>query len=313
MESIEAAIGRTFQNTREAQGISIYEAAEDTKINAQTLREMEEGDFSGIPAPVYARGFIRTYADYLGLDAAEMVRKYASHRREAVPFSVPGRRGRPAGGDSPDGSAGRVVRRGLSQLIGHVKTASGAKLDSSSMKKADPSPQRADRVPRKQAPSTGVPSWVWLSGTAIMVLVVFSLTVMAIATLPKKAPEVAAKHYSNEELGQHAERAAVVQVSPKINPFHRPSPESPHRVGLELMGRTWLSVRVEGTIVEEGFFDSGYLREWSGHRVQVRIGRPENVLVRVDGKICDMGEDRLPVVMTVTSGTGNRQDTTRIE
>jgi transcriptional regulator with XRE-family HTH domain len=310
MESIEAVIGRTFQNARESQGITISEAAEDTKIKSETLREMEQGDFSGIPAPVYIRGFIRSYADYLGLDAADMVRKYASHRREAVPFSLPRKRFKnsaPAEGAAQEAHSPGVLRSVLKKRT--PVASSGDRKGAGEQKR----PQAGARAPRRREASSGVPASVWLAGTAMMFLVVGVLTIMAIFALPRNAPEVQAREYTKGELASHAERAAVVDVSPRINPFHRPSPESPHKVSLMLSDRSWLSVRVEGQLVEEGFFDGGFEREWSGHRIQVRLGHPRNAVVRVDGKVCDMGEDRLPVVMTVTSENGNRQDVTSIQ
>ena len=49
-----------------------------TKIRAKYIRALEEEDFTSIPGDAYIRGFLRTYAEYLGLDGDVYVDEYAS-------------------------------------------------------------------------------------------------------------------------------------------------------------------------------------------------------------------------------------------
>src|SRR5581483_2058869 len=49
-----------------------------TKIRAKYIRALEEEDFTAIPGDAYIRGFLRTYAEYLGLDGDVYVDEYAS-------------------------------------------------------------------------------------------------------------------------------------------------------------------------------------------------------------------------------------------
>lgn len=69
-------IGQRFKNAREKKRVSLSQAALKTHIKVQNLEMMERGDFTKMPAPIYARGFIRSYAGYLGLDAAPLVKEY---------------------------------------------------------------------------------------------------------------------------------------------------------------------------------------------------------------------------------------------
>ena len=55
---------------REARRLSLSEVAEQIHIRALYLQNIEEEDWRAIGAPVYVRGFIRTYARFLGLDPA---------------------------------------------------------------------------------------------------------------------------------------------------------------------------------------------------------------------------------------------------
>ena len=54
---------------RGERGLSIEQVAASTRIRAEYLRLLEDDDYQGFAAPVYARGYLRTYATYLGLDA----------------------------------------------------------------------------------------------------------------------------------------------------------------------------------------------------------------------------------------------------
>jgi hypothetical protein len=71
-------IGYSLRAAREKQGIGFPEAELATKIRAKYIRALEEEDFEALPADTYARGFLRTYADYLGLDGEIYVDEYAS-------------------------------------------------------------------------------------------------------------------------------------------------------------------------------------------------------------------------------------------
>ena len=57
-----------LREAREALGLDVYQVADITKIRTDHIRALEEGRFDAFAAPVYVRGFIRTYARLLRLD-----------------------------------------------------------------------------------------------------------------------------------------------------------------------------------------------------------------------------------------------------
>jgi cytoskeleton protein RodZ len=77
-DRLESTLGELLHRTREAKRKTIEEAAETTRIHASFLRALEEDDFEKLPAEVFARGFIRLYASYLGLDPDDTFRRYAA-------------------------------------------------------------------------------------------------------------------------------------------------------------------------------------------------------------------------------------------
>lgn len=67
-------IGLYLKTKREELELTLSQAALDVKISPDFLKAIEAGDFNKFPGQVYAIGFVRTYASYLGLDANFVVR-----------------------------------------------------------------------------------------------------------------------------------------------------------------------------------------------------------------------------------------------
>lgn len=66
-------LGSLLTRAREARGLTLEDAERDTRISRRYLHALETEQFEVIPAPVYARGFLRSYSQYLGLDPQEML------------------------------------------------------------------------------------------------------------------------------------------------------------------------------------------------------------------------------------------------
>jgi len=69
-------VGERLRKAREAKGLTIAELAKKTHIMSKQLEGIEQDDFSPIPAPIYVKSFIKTFATQVGLDPAEMVALY---------------------------------------------------------------------------------------------------------------------------------------------------------------------------------------------------------------------------------------------
>lgn len=88
------SMGQQFRAARERKRINISRAAALTRIKVQHLEMMENDDFSHMPAPTYARGFIRIYAGFLGLDPSPYIKEY--NERHLHPAASPDRAPRSA-------------------------------------------------------------------------------------------------------------------------------------------------------------------------------------------------------------------------
>ena len=65
---MNTSVGLELRRAREARSLSLEEVAHATHMRVHYLRALEEGDLAAIPSRAQAKGFLRAYADYLGLD-----------------------------------------------------------------------------------------------------------------------------------------------------------------------------------------------------------------------------------------------------
>ena len=80
-----ARLGDALRQQREQMGVTLEQAAEDTRIREKFLQAIESGDYQSLPGTVYTKGFLRNYAEYLNLDAEEMLAIYTGERGRAEP------------------------------------------------------------------------------------------------------------------------------------------------------------------------------------------------------------------------------------
>jgi len=69
-------LGTLLEKARQQKGLTLEEVEEATRIRRQYLQAFETGDYAELPHPVFARGLLRTYARYLGVDPQEALAAY---------------------------------------------------------------------------------------------------------------------------------------------------------------------------------------------------------------------------------------------
>jgi cytoskeletal protein RodZ len=92
-------LGQWLRQTREDKGITLAEAQQATKIRQAFLLGLEEENYGILPPPVYIRGFLKNYANFLGIDPREAVQRF-DEVMEAVAMGMD-----PYAGSTDSGSA----------------------------------------------------------------------------------------------------------------------------------------------------------------------------------------------------------------
>jgi cytoskeleton protein RodZ len=238
------ALGDEFRSAREARGLTLSDVAEQLHIRSVYLNAIETEDWKAIGAPVYIRGFIRTYSRFLGLDAESAIAQY----NEMVPAERPSQAVAAISDD--DDRAGPslwaviavVVAIGLVGFVGYEwwSYAQGG---------GEREPLAAATTPPATgAPATTAPTVVPASG----------------ATLAPTAPAQPSPTGTGSATG--AQRTAPA-----------------HQLVIRLTERSWLHVTVDGVPLVEGIFPAGTTRTLNGHSAYVRAGNAGGVVISVDG------------------------------
>jgi Helix-turn-helix domain/Domain of unknown function (DUF4115) len=82
-------LGSLLGEARQARGVTLEQAAAATRIRVRHLAALEEDRLAELPAPVYVRGYLRTYATYLEIDAGALVDAYeATHHGAAGSLAI---------------------------------------------------------------------------------------------------------------------------------------------------------------------------------------------------------------------------------
>ena len=71
------SLGGYFREEREAQGLTFEQLATSTRIRESYLQALEDGHFNLLPEKVFVKGFVRAYAQALGLDEEEALRRFS--------------------------------------------------------------------------------------------------------------------------------------------------------------------------------------------------------------------------------------------
>lgn len=89
MQGSSVGVGSALRKVRASRGLTLDEAARDTRIRREFLEAIEDEDFHRLLGDVHIRGCLRTYASYLRLEPEKVVEVYATARPDETPVSPP--------------------------------------------------------------------------------------------------------------------------------------------------------------------------------------------------------------------------------
>jgi hypothetical protein len=159
-------IGQTLRETRMRNRIDITEVEAGTKIRAKYLRALENEEWDLLPGPTFVKTFLRSYADYLGLDSRLLVEEYKQRferpsTTELTPFAARSgarreRRRRPAVGPALAIVVALVAVLGALYALGSwgdEDSGGGGEANTVETATPTPKPKAAQRKKKRAAPS----------------------------------------------------------------------------------------------------------------------------------------------------------------
>ena len=247
-----AALGDRFRAAREVRGLTLSEVAEQIRIRSVYLAAIEEENWVAIGAPVYVRGFLRTYARFLGLDPEAAV---ADFRESASPPDADD--ASPYQGSADPAAAialNRAPPRNLSPLIWIAALVAVVLIGFvfyEALQRPSAAVALASATPASAPLSSSTP------GTD-------STSTVLGSPLPSGSP--------------------VPSASQSPGAASSPGAGGPGSVQVVVAAPSWLRISVDGTVSMVGTFAAGTDRIFHGKYVQMRVGNAGGVTVYVDGK-----------------------------
>lgn len=276
--------GAMLRETRESKGISLEEASRATHIHVNVLKKIEGDDFFSI-GMVYAKGFLKIYAEFLGLDKGDIVERFAG----AVPVSQ--------------------RTRGSQKVI----------LPGTTVPSAETNPFSAawERVASwiKNIDAKIVVIVV----LCVVVFWGFRTLLRAIGRRNAQKPVASQVRVSEKALAV-AEKKSVVEpkkkaasAAPDKKAVSAPAPLVAEKVVLVVRARakTWLQVKVDGRVVFQSVLARGAAESWTAaKKIEMMIGNAGAVELELNGRILERigrpGQTLKHVVVTRNGLTVNK-------
>ena len=241
-----------LKNTREAKGLTLEIVHEATKIPMDALRAIEEGYSVRILSPFYYRGFIKIYAEFLGLDVGETYQQYGLDQAPKPTSSVTiSAKASPASGGASQLPAGpNIVLEQLQEWFAFVFKPKTLKLI------------------------------LKVIGFLLLFLLLFKMG-GCIASHMNKKVEKKVRVYND------VEEVKSVPVAPKIKHEVVQAPSDDHKVEVAVRANknTWIQVKTDGNVVFQMTLSKGSMENWSAEdRIELSGKNIEQLDMEINGK-----------------------------
>lgn len=251
-----ANVGAYLRDLREEKGTTIDEVANQIFIRPVLVAAIEAGDWETLPEPVFVQGFIRRYAEYLGLDG-----KAVSHKFEPTPVAV-----------LPDPALANS-----NTVEGVVK-----QQDKHSLKvlsKAEPIQRNGSLTPPINVPV----KWNWILGAVGAAAMIGLIVWLTTRNTPQ--PSTATDNPTEETSPAAAESESASDAATALEDAASGTTAADDvTFTINLEEDAWMRVTVDGELAYEGTMPAGSAESWTGEdEITITAGNSGGVLFSFNG------------------------------
>ncbi len=241
--------GETLRQERERQKLTIQDIEQGTSIRSAYIEALENGDYDSLPGEVYAKGFVKNYANFLNLDAEKLAKEFTA---EISPASV-----------SEENISAFEDEKIISE---NPKT---DKLKITELKEPNV------KIGNRSQNNSG-------SGSTMIIAAVFLIAILSggVWYYLKNSPETVANvnPSTQTETTQPAE-------NPPANPVSAAVPQDGVNIQAKFNGECWARVFVDGVLTYEGVPAAGQIMDWHGiEGVVIRVGNAGGIEISMNGQ-----------------------------
>jgi cytoskeletal protein RodZ len=268
-------VGQRLKQAREAQGLSLAEVSGRTRITVRHLRAIEDGLEQELPEVFYVRGFLKKYAEVVGLSPTDVADFYKPAPVPTAPLP-----------DLREGNAQLGYYAGIAALLVALLGLAWYFQPRVSVVEA---PQATLSPGEGGQPAVGAtPVDAVASPSAEPAATASEAVVRAVASAVTAAEMTATPAVSLAP--SPAQAASSVPASAAASPLAAsPGPETSSSsdtvsLTLALKERSWIEVRVGGRLVKEGIAGRGQMHRFKGREIEVSAGNAGGVQVYRNGR-----------------------------
>ena len=270
-------LGRLLREARTARELSLADVESVTRIRQKYLEALESGDFATLPRGAVARGFLRTYAAFLGLDADEMLRRYGKESGDAgdeVAIAEPGKPRlvdyRPLEVTLSEPTSGPSWWPWVVAAL--VVIAAGAVIW-----------WLVSRNELSRFFAAFGPAPV----AALIATPTQTATAWVVTATPQPASEAVLATPTSDLLPLPTPTVPAT-VTPTPRPTETPEVVTQIAMQMRVTQRAWVRVTMDGEVVQEGTLESGAVKEYqAAQSISIRTGNGGGVSLTLNGE--DLG------------------------
>lgn len=290
-------VGSQLRATREARGLTIEQAFKATRIKPVYLEALEANRIDALPGLVQARGFVRSYANFLGLDGEALASTLDSNRAAMTPEVV-----QPNGSRSGVGSASGAVSRAPMPPT-PITPAPDRQVPRPRAIDLPSLPKLSFGAKQDTAPASpgGVPTSVLIIG-AIALFVIGALLVISALTNTGNKPAPTTEP-GNVPMSARPVTAAVEPTTDQLVPLAA----GPVVITLTAREHGWVRVTLDGQTAFEGVMKPAETRTYrAADEVIVEAGNAAAFSIDFLGRSSQLGE-RGQIVARAFTASGSTE------
>lgn len=247
-------IGDLLRAEREKQGLSIKDIEKGTSIRSLYIDAIEKGEYKKLPGDVYAKGFIRNYANFLKMDANQAVHQYNEENH-------------------PEKIAAEEATKAAEEQSKEVPVRTAKRVSTSYPSRQEPAatPTLEERVARSNHRQT-----LMLGLVVVVILAVGGYFLFG-------SSEEKAEKPAQTKVTTSAKTQPKQEAPKKAAPA--PKQYTDAEVTAKFSDRCWVSVKADGKTLFEGTIEKGETKNWKAQKeLKITAGNAGAVTVSFNGQ-----------------------------